>query len=239
MLADEILAPLRDQPCDVLPEHAAVAEPDVLDVAAAFVRGLDEAEDTAPVPPAGAEERLQRVAAEVWVDGHGVRHGCLALEVRSRVGAGGRADIAALAVRDHEQAGRARVLAGLLEGAHAVGTERLEERELRLDRDRVRRNRVDDPAAEARNGVGCCTAGDVGITAELDRQEVEPRIEADDELRALALDCLADASLAMPPGGRPGFAEATGLKTSGRPNAAPRRRLRCRLEVVPALPGGP
>ena len=58
-----------------------------------------------------------------------------------------------------------------------VGAERLEERELRLDRDGVRRDRVDDPAAEARD-----------VAAQLDRQQVGPRIEPDDELAALALD---------------------------------------------------
>ena len=59
-----------------------------------------------------------------------------ALEVCGRVRARGRADVAALAVGDHEQAGRARVGADVLERAHAVGAERLEERELRLDRRR-------------------------------------------------------------------------------------------------------
>ena len=41
----------------------------------------------------------------------------------------------------------------------------------------MRRDRVDDPAAEARD-----------VAAQLDRQQVGLRIEPDDELRPLALD---------------------------------------------------
>ena len=58
-----------------------------------------------------------------------------------------------------------------------AGAERLEERELRLDGDRVRRDRVDDPAAEARD-----------VAAQLDRHQVRVRIEPDHDLRPLALD---------------------------------------------------
>jgi hypothetical protein len=34
---------------------------------------------------------------------------------------------------------------------------------------------------------------EMGVTAEFDRQQVEPRVEPDDELRALALDRLRNA----------------------------------------------
>ena len=67
------------------------------------------------------------------------------------------------------------------------GAQRLEEGELRLDRDRVRRDGVDDPAAEAGDSA---SAG--GIAAELDGQQVEPRVEPDDELAPLALDRLGE-----------------------------------------------
>ena len=70
-----------------------------------------------------------------------------------------------------------RVAADLVERGHPGRPERLEERELRLDRDRVRRDGVDDPAAEARD-----------VAAQLDRQQVGARVEPDDELRPLALD---------------------------------------------------
>src|SRR5581483_6099503 len=99
------------------------------------------------------------------------------LEVGGRVRARRRADVAALAVGDHEQPRAARVPAHLGERAHPRGSERLEEGELRLHRDRVRRDGVDDPAAEA-----------LDVAAELDRQELWPGVEADDELAALALD---------------------------------------------------
>ena len=115
------------------------------------------------------------------------------LDVRSRVRAGCRADVAALRVGDHEQAGGARVLARLLECPQPVGAERLEERELRLHGHGIRSNRVDDPTAETRDRVGGGSAGDVSVSAELDRQQIKTRVEPDDELRALVLDRLGDA----------------------------------------------
>ena len=59
-----------------------------------------------------------------------------------------------LRVRDDEQAGASRVGADLLEGAHAVGPERLEERELGLRPDDVGRHGVDHARAEAHARVG-------------------------------------------------------------------------------------
>ena len=111
----------------------------------------------APCAPARGEVRIEGVAPEVRVDRHRVRQRRLVaarLEVGRGVGARGRADVAALGVREHQQPRRARVGAGVLEGAHPVRAERLEERELRLDGDDVRRDRVDDPAAEARAALG-------------------------------------------------------------------------------------
>src|SRR4051794_25016650 len=96
VLSDEVFAPLRHEPGDVLPEHPAVAEPDVLDAPAALVGGLDETEDPAAVAATSAEERFHRVAAEVWIDCHRVRNRGIALEVGGRVGPGSRADVAAL-----------------------------------------------------------------------------------------------------------------------------------------------
>ncbi len=144
-----------------------------------------------PAAPAGGDEGLERVAAEVGVDGErvGERLPALArLEVGVGVGAGGRADVAALAVDDHEQAGVARVGDDALEGGEPVAAEHLEEGELRLDRDDVRSDRVDDAAAEARGCLGRRRPADVGVAAQLQREQVEPRVEADDELAALLLD---------------------------------------------------
>ena len=126
-----------------------------------------------PTPPrrTAPEERLDRVAAEPRVDRQRVGARRVALEVRLRVGARGRADVAALAVGDHEQPGAPGVGADLVERRHPGGAERLEERELRLDSDRVRGDGVDDPAAETRD-----------VAAQLDRQEIEVRVEPDDEL---------------------------------------------------------
>ena len=75
----------------------------------------------------------------------------------------------------------------LLERPHPVGAERLEERELGLDRDDVRRDGVDDAAAEPADR---CRRG---LAAQLDGKQVQPRVEADDQLRAFALDGLCEA----------------------------------------------
>ena len=153
----------------------------VLDVAAR-VRRLDEDEDPGPAAPRGGDERLDRLAAEIRVDRQRVGARLVPFEVRVGVGAGGGADVAALSVGDHEQPGAARVDAHLVECREPGGAERLEERELRLHRDGVRRDGVDEPAAEARD-----------VAAKLDGQQVETRIEADDELRLLALDLGGEA----------------------------------------------
>src|SRR3954470_4276636 len=63
-LADDVSAPLGDEPCDVVPERTAVGERHVLHVAAG-VRGLDDAEDAGAFTPGGSEERLDRLAPEV------------------------------------------------------------------------------------------------------------------------------------------------------------------------------
>ena len=91
-----------------------------------------------------------------------------------------------------EQPGRARVVADLLERPEAVGAERLEERGLRLHGDDVRPDRVDDPLAEAGDGRRRSGASEHGLAAQLHRQEVEPRVEPDDELAVLARDRLRE-----------------------------------------------
>ena len=83
-----------------------------------------------------------------------------------------------------------RVVADALERREPVGAERLEEGDLRLDRDDVGGDRVDDPAAEAGERVGRLGAAEHRLAAQLDGQQVEARIEPDDELAALALDRL-------------------------------------------------
>ena len=169
----ELLAPVADEPGHVLPEQAPVREHDVLHVGATGIRRLHEAEDPRALATARLEKRLHRVAAEIRVDRDGVGE----RDERLRIRAGGRADVAALRVGDDEQAGRARVLADLCKRAHAVGAVRLEERRLRLHRDRVRRNRVDDAGAEREE-----------VAVDLCRHLLDDRVETDDELAALALD---------------------------------------------------
>ena len=190
-LADEVLAPLRDEARHVLPERLPVREREILDVRHALVRRLDEAEDARPFAPAGGDERLERVEAEIRVDGHrvGDRRPALAgFQVGGGIGPRRRADVSALRVGDDDQAGRARVRANVLERLHPGRAERLEEGELRLHADRVRGDRVDHAAAEAGAGVGCLAAAEPGLARELERQQLRHRVEPDEELAPLALD---------------------------------------------------
>src|SRR4051794_13195962 len=180
-LPGHVGAPLVDELRDVVPHRTSVLQDDVLEVAAR-VRRADEHEDPDAAAAHGAEKRLDGVPAEPGVDGERVRTRRIALDVRLYVRPRGRADVAPFAVCDHKEAGASRVDADLLEGGDPGGAERLEEGELRLHGDRVRRDGVDDSAAEARH-----------VAAELDRQQIDPRIEADDELRALALDLRSEA----------------------------------------------
>src|SRR3954447_15551172 len=105
-LTDDVLAPLVHVRRDVVPERPAVRELRVLHVGRAGVRRLDEAEEPAAVAPARGEERLDRVAAEVRVDGQRVaeRHAALPrLEVGGRIGTRRRCNVAALRVHDDEE----------------------------------------------------------------------------------------------------------------------------------------
>src|SRR5204863_348408 len=77
-----------------------------------------------------------------------------ALEVRVGVGPRGRADIAALAVCDNHEPGRAGVLAHRLERPDSVRSERLEEGELQLRTHDIRRNRVYESETESLAAFG-------------------------------------------------------------------------------------
>jgi hypothetical protein len=195
-VADELLPELAHEPGDVVPQRPTVGEHEILDVRPSFVRGLDHAEHTAAVAPARAEKRLERVSPQVGVDRHRVgerRRSSTRLQVGGGVRARGRADVPALRVGDDDQPRRPRVGADVLERPHAVRAESLEERQLRLHADHVRRHRVHDPAAEAAARLRRGLAREVGVAGELDRQQVGPRIEADQQLRALPLDRLRQA----------------------------------------------
>src|SRR5207302_6652125 len=84
------------------------------------------------------------------------------------------------------------VAADILQRAQAVRTKRLEECDLWLHPDDVRCNRVDESSAEASAGVGRLGAAEMRLPLQLDGKEIGPRIEADDELGALALDRLGE-----------------------------------------------
>jgi hypothetical protein len=193
--AYERLPPLVDELCDVLPQHSPVGEGHVLHLGCARIRRAHEEEDARALPPTGGDERLARVVTEVRARGDRVRQGLggvARLEKRCGVRAGRGGDVATLRVHEHEDADGARVLADLLERANAVRAELLEERALRLDRDDVGADGVDDPLAEPRDGRRGGCAAENGLPAKLDGQQVETRVEPDYELGALALDGLAE-----------------------------------------------
>ena len=189
---DERGAPLRDECGDVLPDASPVREHQVLHVAplldSTCARGRRCPRRGAGTPAGTA--RPSR-APRYGVDRQRVGEGGLSvarLEVRGGIRARGRADVAALPVGDHEQPRAARVGAHALERGEAVGAERLEEGELRLHGDDVRRDGVDDPAAEAAVGRRRLGAAEHRLAAQLDREQLEAGVEPDDELAPLALD---------------------------------------------------
>src|SRR3954452_18462828 len=196
VLANEVGTPLRHELGDLLPDVPAVRKHEVLDLCAARIRRLHDAEQAGAVAPAGGQERIERVAAQIRVDRDRIRErlaALAALEIRLGVRARSRADVTSLRVGNDLQTGGARVRTDVLQRTHTVGAERLEERDLRLDRDDVRRHRVDDPAAETRARIRRLRTTDMGFAAQLDRKLIGPWVEPDDELRALVLDGLGEA----------------------------------------------
>jgi hypothetical protein len=57
----------------------------------------------------------------------------------------------------------------------------------------VRRDRIDDAAAEAAAGIRRCFAREVCVPGELDREQVGTGVEANEQLGALPLDRLGEA----------------------------------------------
>ena len=90
------------------------------------------------------DERRDRLGAEVRVDRD--RVGAETVEQGDRLARGGRPDVAALRVGEDGQV-RRETRADPLEGGHPGRPERLEEREVRLDRGGVRGGRLDDAAS--------------------------------------------------------------------------------------------
>ena len=126
------------------------------------------------------DERLQAVGSEIRADGEGVGFDAAGREERLGVALRADVDVAALGVRDDQQAGRAGVLDGRSERVPARHAEALEACDLGLDRDARGARRVDHRAA-----VG----GDVGagLRPELRRVGIEPQddlgLAAGDEAR--------------------------------------------------------
>src|SRR5437773_942638 len=99
LLADEIRPPLCDELRHLMPDGTTVGEDEVLNLRAARIRRLDDAEDARAVTPARRQVGVERVAAEVRIHRQRVGERSLVvrrLEERRRVGARGRADVSAL-----------------------------------------------------------------------------------------------------------------------------------------------
>src|SRR5439155_1358054 len=213
-LPDEWLTPVVDVPCDVLPEGTTVEKRRVLHVGRSGVRRPHEEEHAGAVPPAGGHERLAAVVPEERVGRDGVgerRQSVPRLEKRLGIGPSRRADVSPFRVDDHEESGRARVVAHLLERPHAVGAEYLEERGLRLHADDVGPDRVHDPFAEPGDRGRRGGPPENGFSAKLHGKQIEDGVETHDELGVLALDRLPDA-VCEPWGGRPYLERALHLR---------------------------
>ena len=185
--------------CSQTREPSASCE--LLDVGAAGIGGAHEHEREAAGGPARLCERLERVGSEVGVDGQRVgerRRSAPRREVRRGVGLGGRADVAALAVGDHEQPALAS------ERAHALGRREpvvpglLEERQLRLDGHRVLARGLDDARAEALDRPRQPCGAVAHAAKELIREQLGPRVEPDAQhappLRRQPLETLPEAA---------------------------------------------
>ena len=175
---------------DMLVRGLPVAD-EFLEVLAAGVRGLHEHEDPGAPALGRLHEGLDGVEAEVGVYGEGVG-GPWSGEPTVGVGFGGRADVAAFAIGEHEQVFRPRVGDHVGQRDHAVGAEGLEAGELRLDDRHQRRDHVDHVAAEAGEDPGeGLRVGDRG-RGQRRRERFPPRVEADAGRRAAGLDGRGD-----------------------------------------------
>jgi len=148
-------------------------------------------------------------------------------EVRRRVGLGGRADIAALAVGDHEQPALAREPGHALGRRQAVMPGLLEERQLRLDRHRVLRDGLDDARAEALERASEAGGTVAHAAKDLRREKlgswVEPDAQHASALRRQPLETLSEAArharqatARTPRGAGRGSAHATAARSSVR-----------------------
>jgi hypothetical protein len=177
----------------VVPERAPVRHGEILDVGAAGVRRLHDAEEARARPAARGDERLDRITAKVGIDRQRIDWRCrrvLLFDVGVRVGSCRGADVAALAVCDDEEPGVPRVVADLLERAEPVRSESLEERELRFHPYDVRCHRIDESCAEARACFRRRLPAEVRLAAQLDGKQVRTRVEADEKLATSAVDRL-------------------------------------------------
>ena len=187
-LADDVLPELGDELRDVLPDLVAVRQHQVLNIGApgfdVFTRQKSPPPNRRHEAANGSSESRPRYVYTVM--GVGERADAVPrLEIRRGVRARRVADIAPLLSRITSETGGLRVVADLLERAHAVRAERLEARGLRLDRDDIRADGVDQAAAEAGERIGGRRPVHVGSPRELERQQLEAWVEADDELAPL------------------------------------------------------
>jgi hypothetical protein len=144
------------------------------------------------VPAAGGEQRLDGVVAEIRARGHRVRerrHPVTRLEVRGCVGTRRRADVPAFRVEDDEEPDRARVVAHCLERPHSVRPSASKNADCGFTATTYGATASAIPVQKRDRGCGSCSP-EHGLAPQLHRHDVEARIEADDELRALALDRL-------------------------------------------------
>ena len=158
-----------------------------------------EGEDAGARAGGGSEDRLERVGAHQRVRGDRVgaetRHVAPGCRRRAEQGVGvglGGADVAALAVGDDEQPGVTGGGADLGERGGAARAERLEARELGLDRYAGRARRLDQPDAGFRRGEAAAAAASPSVPGRGDARApglgIGNRVEPDADLAPALFD---------------------------------------------------
>jgi hypothetical protein len=234
-------AEVVDDPRHALPQRPALGELCVLDVGGAGVRRADEDEHAGAGGAGALEQRLERVDAEIRAGGE--RVGAEARDraerrrrrADERLAVGGRrhGDVAALAVREHEQAGGARVFDDLDQRRPPGRAEALEACELRLGRGARGPGRVDQRPAVGHHRAGRTLGGRPLSGCGVHRERPQPRgvrVEPQDNLGLAPGDDGCQPVGKARPGRRLGVSH--GRRGGRRRRGGPRPRYRAQRSLA-------
>ena len=165
--ADAVFAPLFHQRAHVLVHRFAVFQPQVLQLAAGGIGGLDQHEDALAATVHLLQKGLDAVRAQIAVDGEKIGiEGAVFFaanlrltEVRLGVARGSGADVVALGIRHDDEALGRRIAAGLIEGVHPLDAVHLVIGDLHLDGGDDVADGIDEGAVEGEHRL--CGAGEI------------------------------------------------------------------------------